>query len=315
MTWLAQAPSNIALIKYMGKRDETLNLPDNPSLSYTLNNLLTTVVIEKNVSKKDIWEPLDMPGGLPFNLSAAAQQRYLNHLSFLKNHFNFSGGFVVRSVNNFPHSSGLASSASSFAALTKCACLALSELTQTPLPPVEVQAQLSRIGSGSSCRSFFAPWALWEDEQVTAPDISFQNMIHQAVIIHHGEKSTLSRNAHHLVKTSPLYSGRTQQALDNLKALLQAFASRDWPTAFRVVWREFQQMHRLFETAREPFTYMMPETRALLNTLEDFWQHHQDGPLVTMDAGPNVHLLYRNDQNDLAQQFKLDHLVGNYDVL
>jgi diphosphomevalonate decarboxylase len=157
MPWFAQAPANIALIKYMGKKDNKKNIPDNPSLSYTLNHLLTNVMLEGHSGRKDFWEPLEIPGALPFRLSVAAQERFLHHLSYLKSYFNYEGGFIVRSSNNFPHSSGMASSASSFAALTKCACLALSELTQQALPPVTTQADLSRLGSGSSCRSFFAP--------------------------------------------------------------------------------------------------------------------------------------------------------------
>lgn len=90
-------------------------------------------------------------------LSSQAQERFLQHLARIKAYFNYSGSFVVRSSNNFPTSSGLASSASSFAALTKCAALALSELTSQPLPAIEEQARLSMLGSGSSCRSFSLP--------------------------------------------------------------------------------------------------------------------------------------------------------------
>ena len=62
MHWLAHAPANIALIKYMGKKDESSNNPDNSSLSYTLNNLLSTVKLEKIDSAHDVWEPLVVPG-------------------------------------------------------------------------------------------------------------------------------------------------------------------------------------------------------------------------------------------------------------
>lgn len=315
MSWFAQAPSNIALIKYMGKQDEAINLPDNPSLSYTLNNLLSMVSLETQPGKKDVWERLEIPGALPFNLPDYGQTRYLQHLMFLKNYFNYQGGFIVRSANNFPHSAGFASSASSFAALTKCACTALSELTQKPLPNIETQAQLSRQGSGSSCRSFFAPWALWEGDRVNAIDLPYPHLIHQAVIIAHGEKNTLSRNAHQLVKTSPFYKRRPERAREHLRLLIQALQTKDWTAAFNIVWREFHDMHQLFETSNPPFTYFTAETKGLLATLHDFWEHHQDGPLVTMDAGSNIHLLYRDDQNLMAQQFKQDHLVGNFDVL
>ena len=315
MQWFAQAPSNIALIKYMGKEDTEKNLPMNASLSYTLNQLTSSVSLESLPGARDIWEPLELPGYKPFVLSASGQSRFLQHLAKLKAHFNYSGSFIVRSCNNFPQGSGLASSASSFAALTKCAALALSELTKTPLLPIEEQAKLSRLGSGSSCRSFFSPWALWSGEHVTAVDLPYPTLLHQAIIISDQEKSVLSSNAHLRVRTSPYYDTRHQQATDNLKTLTSALKSQDWKSAYEVCWREFHSMHALFSSCAEPFTYITPRSQKILRLVQDIWARDNDGPIVTMDAGPNIHLLYRPDQAALAQQFKQDHLVGNYDVI
>lgn len=315
MQWFAQAPSNIALIKYMGKKDAETNLPLNPSLSYTLNELLSSVTLESHTGAHDVWEPLELPGYKPFTLSTKAQARYLQHLSKIKARFNYTGTFIVRSCNNFPQASGLASSASSFAALTICACRALSELTQTPLLPVEAQAQLSREGSGSSCRSFFSPWALWTDKEVKAIDLPYPSLIHQAVVISNDEKGVPSSDAHRLINTSPFYAARPQQAADNLKALLHAFEAKDWKSAYQICWREFQSMHTLFTTCETPFEYMTPRSKEVLQLVEDLWERENDGPIVTMDAGPNIHLLYRPDQQLCARQFMQDHLVGNYDVI
>ena len=74
-------------------------------------------------------------------------------------------------------------------------------------------------------------------------------------------------------------------------------------------------MHALFTTCNDPFNYMTTASNKLLRELQDLWQRENDGPIVTMDAGPNVHLLYRPDQADMARQFKQDFLIGNYDVL
>ena len=315
MQWFAQAPSNIALIKYMGKKDTEKNIPINPSLSYTLNNLLTSVILEKHAAKKDFWEPLDMPGTLKFMLSESAQARYLNHLARLKAHFHYSGAFIVRSNNNFPHSSGLASSASSFAALTKCAVLALCELTKTPVPSIETQAQLSRIGSGSSCRSFFSPWAYWEEETVKAIELPYKQLLHQVILISQAEKTISSRDAHERIKTSPHYATRSSRAVQNLKELRIAFENRVWRDAYKICWREFQDLHQLFATSASPFSYMTDNTKAVLTTLQDLWQQEGDGPLVTMDAGPNIHLLYRPDQTEMASKFKQHYLINNYDFI
>ncbi len=315
MQWFAQAPSNIALIKYMGKKDSENNLPINPSLSYTLPNLLSSVMLEQHSGKKDLWEPLNTPGALHFLLSKAGQERFLYHLARLKAQVNYSGAFIVRSSNNFPHSSGLASSASSFAALTKCAVTALSELTNTPMPSVEIQAQLSRAGSGSSCRSFFSPWALWDDDNVKAIDLPYTHLLHQVIVISHKEKEVSSSEAHQRINTSPHYSTRAVRAVQNLKVLLNAFEAKDWENAYKVCWREFQDLHLLFSSCSSPFSYMTDQSKAALISLQELWQREGDGPLVTMDAGPNIHLLYRPDQAEMALKFKQDYLIGNYDVL
>ena len=315
MHWLAQAPANIALIKYMGKKDKGSNLPDNPSLSYTLNDMLSTVKLECIPGKKDLWEPLNIPGAADFNLALAGQKRFIDHLIRIKDYFEYDGSFLVQSNTNFPQGSGLASSASSFAALTKCATRALSELTHKPLPPIAEQAALSRLGSGSSCRSFYSPWALWAGEEVKAITLPYQSLIHQAIIISNKEKEVSSSEAHVRVKTSSHYALRDERASDNLKTLLDAFNAGDWAGAYRICWDEFQDMHQLFTTCDKPFTYMTDETLNVLNSLQKSWEAVGDGPLVTMDAGPNIHLLYRPNQADMARQFKQDYLIGNYDVL
>ena len=315
MRWLAHAPSNIALIKYMGKKDENSNLPDNSSLSYTLNNLLTTVSLELLPGKKDIWEPLIMPGGPEFKLSISGQKRFIEHLTRIKSLFQYQGGLLIQSSNNFPISSGLASSASSFAALTKCACLALSELTSKAIPSNDEQAQISRLGSGSSCRSFYSPWALWKNDEVGNIDLPYNQLVHQVILVSNHEKEVSSSEAHKRVKSSNLYAKRSQRAEERLKILLDAFIAKNWAVIFEMCWQEFQDMHRLFSSCDQPFSYITEESQKVLNLLQDLWQKKGDGPLVTMDAGPNIHLLYRPDQAELAQQFKIDYLVGNYDVL
>lgn len=313
--WLSHAPANIALIKYMGKDDQATNLPANPSLSFTLNHLKSSVSLEAHPGKQDFWEALDIPGLDNFVLSPEGQQRFLKHLAFLKQTFSYTGGFTIRSNNNFPLSTGLASSASSFAALTQCAVLALCELTQQPMPPIEAIAALSRHGSGSSCRSFFSPWALWEDDTVKSIDLPYQDLIHKVILVSHEIKAISSSKAHELVKTSPQYATRPARAKQNLSDLLDAFHTKNWSNAYNVCWREFQDMHALFSSCTQPFTYMTDRSLQVLEQLKDTWQQNQDGPIVTMDAGPNIHLLYRPDQKEMARVFEQDILIGNFDVI
>lgn len=314
MQWSAQAPANIALIKYMGKKDHLTNYPANPSLSYTLPHLQSHVTLETSHEKEDSWEPLQAPHLIHPTLSLSAKTRFLKHLLFIKQQFNYEGSFKVQSANNFPHGTGLASSASSFAALTQCAVLACAELTNTPVPSISIQAQWSRQGSGSSCRSFFEPWALWETESASAVELPYKNLLHQVILINTHEKKISSSEAHARIQTSVNYAERPKRAQDHLNALMTAFDHQQWEDAYHICWQEFQDMHALFHTAEPSFSYITPEAEQVLQSIQNQWQHLGDGPLVTMDAGPNIHLLYRPEQRELAEQFK-QNVTGKYNVL
>lgn len=303
MKWSASAPANIALIKYMGKSDSANNIPTNASFSYTLDQLRSFVELELHANLVDRWEPL---ANSSLELDQKSQQRYLKHLALLKQHFGFSGHFIVRSGNNFPHNTGIASSASSFAALTMCACQALAELTHKPLPYLSEQARLSAKGSGSSCRSFFQPWALWQEDTVTGIDLPYMNLLHHVVVVEKQPKAVSSSEAHRRVISSLLFNGRRERAEIRLATLLTSLKARDWQRAFELVWQEFWDMHALFETAQPPFGYLTSDTLMVLEYLTKLWRHDNDGPLVTIDAGPNVHLLFRPDQTRLAAQINQD---------
>lgn len=315
MKWFAKAPSNIALIKYMGKTQQDINLPANPSLSYTLNHLLSFVELElRRDLTEDQWQPLEIAGALPAPLSAQAQRRYLNHLKLIKRRFNINEYFIVRSANNFPASCGIASSASSFAALTLCAVNAFTELTQAqPLSLHEVAA-LSRAGSGSSCRSLAGPWVLWRQDSIETPDLSYSSLRHRVVVVSKEVKSIASSEAHRRVSTSLLYQQRSARAQQRLNYLLEAFAQKNWHLAYTLVWQEFWDMHALFETSDQPFGYLQPATLQVLDYLRSYWENNGDGPLVTLDAGPNVHLLFRDDQSRQVEVIE-NALGGQFSIL
>tara|TARA_R110002126_G_scaffold17798_1_gene68818 strand:- start:6343 stop:7299 length:957 start_codon:yes stop_codon:yes gene_type:complete len=318
MSWCAEAPANIALIKYMGKASPTTNLPLNASLSYTLPHLITRVElepIEQNTEQADRWEALVKPNFIPHVFSEKSQQRFLKHLAFLKKEFNCQTNFIVRSANNFPHGTGLASSASSFAALTRAAAKACAACTNSPVASIQEQANLSRLGSGSSCRSFFEPWALWEHDTVHNIQLPYPELIHQVILIHEDEKEVSSSEAHKRVSVLPEYPSRKLRAEQNLTELLQALKNQQWEEAYHICWREFQDMHALFSASIPPFSYITETTRRVLDQLKHAWDIQGDGPLITMDAGPNIHLLYRPDQVALADAFKHQALLSNLHVL
>lgn len=310
----ASAPSNIALIKYMGKTSQSSNLPSNASFSYTLEHLRSFVVIEPG-KDKDEWKPLE--GFQEIKLSETGLNKFLRHFDRLKTQWQIPGNYVIRSANNFPSDCGLASSASSFAALT----LATARLAEKLKPELKLNSselsKRSRGGSGSSCRSFFSPWAVWRTEGAEPIDLKLQ-LDHAVVIVEDSVKSVSSSEAHKRVATSALFKGRHERAEQRLNVLLEclgkvsaADASKSatdlsispWHQAYQICWAEFWDMHALFETSEPHFGYMRPGTLEVLNHLRGVWEKENDGPIVTLDAGANVHVLIRPDQRAKAAEW------------
>ncbi|MGE0527231.1 MAG: diphosphomevalonate/mevalonate 3,5-bisphosphate decarboxylase family protein [Bdellovibrionales bacterium] len=300
------APSNIALIKYMGKSNGDSNLPANSSLSMTLEHLRSHVRIEsadrehEGKGAEDRWRPL--PEQASFYLSETGKRKFLSHFARLKEAWKISGTYTISSGNDFPSDCGLASSASSFAALTRAAYeLARSQHPDLQLS-VEELSKWSRLGSGSSCRSFFSPWSVWKSEGAEPLDLDLR-LEHAVVLVESGVKAVSSSQAHERVASSLLFEGRVARARERLIELESGLRSGEWRRAFELCWSEFWDMHALFETSDPSFGYMQAGSFQVLEQMRDIWRREGDGPLVTMDAGPNVHLLIRPDQTRQAESW------------
>lgn len=291
--WLATAPSNLALIKYMGKIDASQNLPSNPSLSITLPNLISTVRLQITEDDCDTWQPLNPA----FSLNDAGQMRFLSHLQSLKKQFGCLHHFRVESDNNFPAACGLASSASSFAALTRVAIMAFQDLNLVPESFSDTEiAALARTGSGSACRSLFSPWALWDAEDITKPDLPDLQLEVVSIVVDASSKVISSSEAHQRVQTSPTYPGREARARTRLTALINTINDADWTASFNLIWEDCLDMHNLFATAAPAFQYLTLASWKVIETVLAHWDATGDGPWMTCDAGPTVHLLFRPDQ-------------------
>jgi len=285
--------------------DSQKNHPTNSSLSLTLDELRTYVQIsweENSPLNEDRWEPLIKEGCDIPQFSETSIQRFLKHFKFLKKHWGVEKNFLIRSCNSFPSDCGLASSASSFAALTKAAAECFQSLNPMDDLGLQEMAELSRQGSGSSCRSFFGPWTLWYKDGVRPIEFPFTGLLHQVVIVSGGKKEVSSSQAHARVVTSSLFEHRTLRAEKRLAEFILAMEEKHWHQAYEICWAEFWDMHALFETSKNPFGYMQPATLEALAYAKEVWKKEQDGPLVTMDAGANVHYIWRNDQEDLAKK-------------
>jgi diphosphomevalonate decarboxylase len=286
--WTSEAPSNVALIKYMGKQSG--NIPCNGSLAHTLNKFVTRVILEKCQEDDQFIDEM--------KLGPPAASRFLRHLKNIKRIFNYNGFFRVKSRSNFPHSAGIASSSSSFAALTKCAITAVCQIKGITQPSCEEMSEISREASGASCRSFFSPWSLWDCKGARKIDLKIGELNHDLILIDQNPKGISSSEAHERIKSSPLFVGRPQRAEKRLADLVDSLNNSRWSNACQICWEEFHDMHALFHTSAPTFEYMQLRTRTVLDTLEKFYKINNDGPIVTIDAGPNVHLLWRKDQDE-----------------
>lgn len=287
MIFKGSAPSNIALIKYMGKESGGGNRAVNPSLSMTLSAFRTDVELEEISGAEDRWRPL--PGSAP--LREESTRRFVEFFQKLKKENGIQGAFEIRSGNNFPSDAGLASSASSFAALTKTALTAFASLKNSLPPDAAAMARVSRTGSGSSCRSFFAPWCRWEGEHVGAVESALPELIDLVAVLDSGFKKVSSSDAHRRVQSSPLFHGRVERATQRMVALEDAMKRGNYRKVAELSWEELWEMHSLFHTSQPPFFYYAPETLSVLRWAEDRWEKKGHGPIATIDAGPNVHLL------------------------
>ncbi len=326
----AQAPSNIALIKYMGKKNSLLNFPENASLSLTLNGLCTVAELKVTTpgGGSTRWIPeapslraksfhFDLPWIVP-SLNEESVSRVLRHLERVKSAIpdlfsrydldvDFSrlknADFSLRTANTFPAASGIASSASSFAAVTLATAAACSKgivrfqkVWDSELRFKRELAQISRIGSGSSCRSFEGPWVLWQKETAQCMETKgTPEMAHFVILVSTEIKKVSSSDAHSRVRTSPLWVGRAERVEERTQKMRAAFQLGDLPTVARIAWSEAWEMHSLFHTCSEPFSYWEPGTIEGLQWFSSLLQESSP-PIVTLDAGANIHVIIEKTQ-------------------
>jgi diphosphomevalonate decarboxylase len=319
---VAKAPSNIALIKYMGKKDESRNIPMNPSLSLTLSRFATVAELTsldyQSSSKAGMRWVTEIPKqivpepGYPWvaskwNEAAIARiDRFVARLSIelppVLQRFGLSfrplTGFELRTANTFPQATGLASSASAFAAVTLAFAAAQCvepELFRQLLgegPALRsALAAVSKLGSGSSCRSLLGPWVLWNEEQITPVSADLPEYADLVILFKASPKAVSSSEAHRRVSTSSAWRERPERAQQRCQELVKALESGNAAAVARLSWQDSWDMHHLFHTADPAFTYWEPETFAALKWLMTEQPSILPRPIVTLDAGPNLHML------------------------
>jgi len=322
------SPSNIAIIKYWGKYDN--QIPANPSLSLTLQHCHTKTSI-------DCFETPSSETEIKFFLDGIPNQVFEEKLKFfifsllIEKPFLKNKKLIVRSSNTFPHSTGIASSASGMSAF----CLALCSLerffTQSLVDEESFfreASRLSRLASGSASRSVYGGWVLW-GETDWIPESSndfaipvkfplhedFQNLNDWIILCDSSEKEVSSRTGHSLMKNHPYAPERFKQAKINLKNVLNAMISGDWEKFVFIVEHEALSLHAMMMTSNPWFILMKPQTLRIIQTLKSFRKHNNIKICFTLDAGPNIHLLFpdseTNSVNDLLMSEEYLNLQPN----
>ncbi len=310
-----EAPSNIALVKYWGKLPG-IQVPANPSVSLTLTEAKTKAKITV-FPKKEKWielffEGQKMPSFVP------KIEKFFDHVSsylpWLK-----EVSFQLETSNSFPHSAGIASSASSMAALSCCLVeldSLLNDHSDSFTNKFYSRASFyARLGSGSACRSLFPYAASWgfgkapgnyqlpddqsfHNDSATPVEIHplFQSMHDTIFVVSSKEKKVSSRAGHGLMDNNPYAKARFNHALENWSYALQWLKEGQWNHLGSLVEEEALTLHAMMMASRPGYLLMEPDTITLIHKIREFRVQTGHALYFTLDAGPNLHILYPEEE-------------------
>lgn len=313
---IKRSPSNIAIVKYWGKHET--QLPNNPSISFTLSNCFTETKItyseNESMSLEFYFEGKENPA------FKAKIEKYLNenrrYFSFLNNL-----DLKIESYNSFPHSSGIASSASSMSALIMC----LLEIKYKDAKiDLREASYLSRLASGSAARSVYPTMTLW-GKTPSLPESSdeyaipigeminpvFKTYHDSILIVSSKEKSVSSRAGHSLMDNHPMAESRYATARKNTEDLLTILKQGDLEGFIRITESEANQLHDLMSTSTPSYTLKEPNTIRIIDEILNFRKDTGLPVCYTLDAGPNVHLLYPDSCSKEVHTF-IEETLKNY---
>jgi len=318
------SPSNIALIKYWGKKP--IQLPENASISFTLENCktITSISYKKKLEVSDTFDfELLFEGKSKSDFKPKIQlffERIEPYLPFLKQYT-----FSIETSNTFPHSSGIASSASGMSALAFC-LMQLEKMIRPGISDEEFLNKtsfLARLGSGSACRSLSGPLMIWGKHQEIkgssdAYAVQFSDKLHAnfeayqdtILLIDKGEKQVSSSVGHDLMHGHPFASKRFDQATENLSKLHDILVSGDLNAFIEIVESEALTLHAMMMTSLPYFILMKPNTLSVINKVWEYRKNTGSKLCFTLDAGANVHLLYPNAEKEQVLGFITKELVG-----
>lgn len=310
-----QSPSNIALVKYWGKK--VLQIPCNPSISITLDKAISDTsvqaIFDENQSELSFefyFEDAKNPGFeeklKPFLIHAQSYFKWLQHYHL-----------IIHSSNTFPHSSGIASSASAYSALALNLASLHQEITGETLNDFfQIASYWARIGSGSACRSVYGGYNAWgqsnsiagsHDEYAVNIDSivhpHFKNMMDSILIVEKGKKAVSSTMGHALLKQHPFADNRYETAYKNTDLLVGILKEGNFDEYIHLVESEALMLHALMMSSPTPFILMKPNTLSIIEKIIDYRNQTNVNVMFTLDAGANVHVLYPEMEKTNVQNF------------
>lgn len=301
-----RSPSNIALIKYWGKKPG--QIPATPSISITLSKSYTQCTITYDFNPERTRPELV----LYFNSQPAPKNFTFKTMNFIHNleeifaplrHFSFS----MHTFNSFPHSAGIASSASSMSAIALCIASILTETGYLPSDGdfYQTASSLARLGSGSAARSVYGGFSLWGKTPLVENSsdeyaIPLNHRIHPIfmdygdaiLVVSSATKEVSSSSGHALMQAHYFSEGRIRQAMERIESLLGALSKGEEQKFTEIVENEALTLHALMMSSEPGFFLFQPETISVLRKIKDFRAQTMLPITFTIDAGPNVHLLY-----------------------
>lgn len=310
------APANIAWVKYWGKKGP--QLPANPSLSLTLSESRTHTVLEASPGddlRVELWfqgarEEKFEAKTRAFLASLAVELPMLGHAHY-----------KITSRNTFPHSSGIASSASSQAALAMALGELLAHVSGSFAQP-EAVGSIARLGSGSACRSLYPGFVSWGEtplikgsSDLHATDVTaqvhgnFHGTKDCILIVSSKEKAVSSRAGHGQMSAHPFAQARFAQANLHMSEMWNALTTGDWEKAGDVMEADALTLHALMMTSRPGFVLLEPGSLEIMRLVRLFREQCHVPVYFTIDAGPNIHLIYPHEAHAKVEAFVRHELL------
>ncbi|MCT4581365.1 MAG: diphosphomevalonate decarboxylase [Flavobacteriales bacterium] len=316
VTW--KSPSNIALVKYWGKKEN--QIPANPSISFTLSNCytLTTIKYEPSTSLAfKVFVDGKREEGFEPKIATFFKriEKYVPFINRLK--------LEIHTQNTFPHSSGIASSASGLSALALCV-LSIERALSSSMEASffkEKASFLARLGSGSACRSVYPELVVWGENKsfrgssdlVAVPFDGahevFKDFQDTILLVDKGQKVVSSTVGHDLMHGHPFSAQRFSQAHENMEQLKLALKEGDLKTFTQLVESEALTLHAMMMTSNPYFILMKPNTLKIIEKVWEYRAKHDLNLTITLDAGANVHLLYPKSETAQAMELIKGTLV------